>query len=94
VTWSDGEPRVPDRIFVLYAGSKQPQECDFGPPAEDESASSFGCYEGSLGPAKLVVVLDQQRWDTPFTVTGDDCHADWQVLDVVLDPEAGMPLVP
>jgi len=38
-----------------------------------------------------IVELDQERWDTPFTIAADCGESSPQSLDLILDPAAGRP---
>lgn len=90
IRWTDGVVRLPDRIYVYREGQSEPiRECYFEPPESNQDAISFSCPEGYVGPATLSVLIDRERWDTPFVVEYEGCHAAPLMLDLELDPAAG-----
>ncbi len=92
IRWTDGVVRLPDRIYVYHEGDLEPVECSFEPPRPEQDAIAYSCTERQPGPATLSVLLDRQRWDTPFELEFVSCHALPLTLDLELDPAAGEPL--
>ncbi len=86
IGFQDGALRVPDRVYVYYSDADAPLECEFAPPASETPAKvPYSCPEGPPGPATLSVLLDDKRWDEPFTVEHDGCHALPQTIDLLLE---------
>jgi len=89
IRWTDGVLHLPDHVNVYHEGNPEPLECAFEPSQSDEDAIAFTCQGGIPGPATLSVLLDQQRWNTPFELDQGECSTLPLTLDLELDPAAG-----